>query len=495
MSKNKAKNIILLFFILVNIILVYVYGKISLFSSLSNDDFIHYNQAIQMTNGIVGNDFITALKYAFFDITHFGGRYFSMFIQYLFGPKPYIDFILQERIMMLINVLLYFLSLLFLSISLTTNLFLKRSTFSDKLLFSYVLFYALIVPINVYNYYHDIFTWYSGAASYTFPISLFSFSFGIMLFVANSKNVVLKSLYVFLAFLSMGGNIGVALLLFMMIIIYCLYLIFSKKFSKDTFYLLLPYLIGFAINILSPGNYFRARQNNDRTFRISTLIIRTIKYVINRFEVVFVKPHFVLVLILFSAIIFILILKYKINIKKYVYCQIIYLVIPFMIASVVALAYNNSLIAQTHLFKEYDCHDRTAYLIDIGLIVLIYHIFVDIMFGIYIFMKNRVNYKALKNKTLPIVICFLICISQVCSVMSKQSIYRIHIMQLIDNLYHNKYQIYYEKYLECIKTLNAEAGKADYIKLEMPVNDIPLYTPFDKLGLDLFFKIENIEFE
>ena len=166
-----------------------------------------------------------------------------------------------------------------------------------------------------------------------------------------------------------------------------------------------------------------------------------------------------------------------------------------MIASVVALAYNNSLIAQTHLFKEYDCHDRTAYLIDIGLIVLIYHVFVDIMFGIYIFIKNRVNYKALKNIILPIVICFLIGISQVFSIVSKQSIYRIHIMQLLDNLYHNKYQIYYEKYLECIKTLSTEAGKTDYIKLEMPVNDIPLYTPFDKLGLDLFFKIENIEFE
>ena len=67
--------------------------------------------------------------------------------------------------------------------------------------------------------------------------------------------------------------------------------------------------------------------------------------------------------------------------------------------------------------------------------------------------------------------------------------------QLTDNLLKNKYEVYYKKYLECINRLKENSGIKEKLVIKMPLNDIPLYSPFGELGLNQFFNIDNIEFE
>lgn len=153
------------------------------YSVLAADDFGHaYKIGFESNN--LWEYILTSLNFSKEIYMTWQGTYFSMFIQALLSPVNNFG-MPQLRIVMLSNSILFFSSLFFLIWTLFRN-------FNNKRDIKWVLFIytCLVYMITAYDDYREIFFWFSGAASYTFPLSLLFFSLGGGVYYISKKESI-----------------------------------------------------------------------------------------------------------------------------------------------------------------------------------------------------------------------------------------------------------------------------------------------------------------
>ncbi len=179
---------------------ILVIVKASSYTVLVSDDFAHANGV-----GVLHTSFFPYLgysaKYSIKEYMNWQGTYFSMFIQALLSPINGFG-MRQLRLEMTLNALLFFGSLLFFE-----SMVMKRIGIKEGYI-KMVLLFLGTVPLCSFDFYFEVFTWFSGAVSYSIPLSLLLL--GLTFFIQTEENKVCNAtIAAIFGVLAMGGSLTI----------------------------------------------------------------------------------------------------------------------------------------------------------------------------------------------------------------------------------------------------------------------------------------------
>ena len=236
------------------IYMLWVLARAGAYTVLSTDDFSHgvdlgiYREFF--LKHIFNSLFFTGLIYLIWQ-----GTFFSMFIQALFSPIN--GFVYpQLRIVMIINVILIFASLLFLIYELF-----QRAPGKSRFLIPVVGALSIFSLFGFITYYEVLF-WYSGSTSYGFPFSvmLFGLAFTLRYYrLGKRSDIILAKV---LGFLAGGGTLMVAGAgCYIALLILIFYSVKNHYVDYDGRRIFKWWFIGALVNTVAPGNFFRKMQS------------------------------------------------------------------------------------------------------------------------------------------------------------------------------------------------------------------------------------------
>ena len=476
---------IIFLFLAFDVIAIYVYT--SSFSVYSGDDFIHYNIHIKgLSNFIVDNAFNNGIEYAKWDMANLGGRYFAMFMQAFVGISDNTTNLVGLSSIMKFNSKLYFFSIFFVIYSIMSNIVLNKNEFLDKILATSALFFSVVFLFNAFSYNKEVFTWLPGANSYTFPLSLFFISFGLLIYNLNKKNIFFIILYIPIAILSMGGSLAIVCFGLFLVFLYLLYMLLYDKLSIRSILLIVLIFIFGIVNVSSPGNFKRrslsmSSMMKENTINIKEILNLDIKYLSERVGVINNKFLLMLLIVLLSAIVSYFIYK-NINLDyKYIIICAVLIFLPFATAFPIALGYSS----------DQPMFDRICFIIDFSIIIYYICVFITI-FGIISYIFNTF-FKDNKYSNQIVILSLIVIISVISlSNVSKIKFDDFDTIDVLNDIQNNKYEIFYEEYNNMFRELYYNKG-SDYAVIDYPLlSDRPKFLQYDEDYHELFFNIKSI---
>ena len=248
--KKKRELILSCIAIAVILIMVITMTAAASFSVLVADDFSH-----GMGVGAFHVSFPEYLKasaaYARSIYLNWQGTYFSMFVQALLSPINHYGFE-QLRWVMVLNSLLFYAALSVLTLCVFQNI--GKEKYSVK----FWILAILVFCFCGYQSYPEVFFWYSGATSYSIPLSLLFFALALFWKTAEKKSIGMCIASALLGIMAMGGSLAVSGTGCFLSFLFCLYLFLSeKKIPLRHGIIFLTWLAAAGIHALAPGNYAR----------------------------------------------------------------------------------------------------------------------------------------------------------------------------------------------------------------------------------------------
>lgn len=219
----------------------------TLYSVLSTDDFAH---AVEV--GVYQIPFFSYIRYAWLFMAdiymRWQGTYFSMFLQGLLSPINQYG-ITQLHIVMFVQALCFFLSFVFFLKTLLQN----HSKHTRVILFALFLF-----SLFQLRTYPEVFTWFSGATSYSMPLSVYLLGFSFLIQSRQKHTILYSILSAICFFLAGGGSLTiVGLGCYWGFLLIFGNMIETRHIDKREFLLFFIMLLGALINVCAPGNYLR----------------------------------------------------------------------------------------------------------------------------------------------------------------------------------------------------------------------------------------------
>lgn len=257
----------------------------SFYSFYQTDDFKH-----AMNVGVFGSNIfellIASFKYSKQMYLVWQGTYTAMFLQSFLSPLNGLGSV-QLRIVMMINVLLFIFSLALFVIAVCKRLNLKKSISFSIL---------AICSIGVFGYkgWIEVFYWFSGAVSYSIPLSLSFIGIAFSLKAKDTKGYIAASILMFLA---SGGSLEVAgtgcfILLGICTIKKILGILGYKDFVVFGFA-----VAGAMINAVAPGNYVRHSAIDNTGLHLGTAVMASVYELMDTVEDLFINTPFILLVI------------------------------------------------------------------------------------------------------------------------------------------------------------------------------------------------------
>lgn len=435
MNNNKHQRYLSVFFICVSSLLVLLTTLVASYSVLTADDFSH-----GISVGVSNVDFITYLKasWAFMINIYktWQGTYFSMFIQGLLSPANNLG-LTQLSIVMVVNSVLLFGSI---ALCIFKGLRFKENDLFIKSIF----FFIVVVEMTCFVSYEEIYTWFSGATSYSFPLSFCLI--GITCLLQYFKNK--KSLYVILAclcgFISGGGSLtigGFGCYTVLVLVVYDY--LNNKKLDKQNIVVLCVWIISALINVLAPGNYIRHGATDSTGLHLITGLTGSIIMVLMR-----CRDE-----ALYSAIVLFLLISFMVgyyfgdkeNSKNKFICALLYALVSFVVSFPVALATSGP-----------NLSNRICFIVDFSIVVSS----IPLAYNIGSLIKEN-NYMK-----------YLVYVSMALFVLSIFTIKPTNIINVINNLSDGNYITYHKEYEEILNKLENSKGLDVIISNEEYPNDI-----------------------
>lgn len=257
----------------------------SRYSFYCADDFSHANAV-----GVFGENifelFKASIRYMIEMYRTWQGTYFSMFLQAFLSPINGFGE-MQLAIVMVGNVVFFILSLL---------LLIKEICSFIKIDNRIKAFLSLLALFSILDFkaWPEIFYWFSGATSYSFPLSVTML--GIVLYLKN-KNIITYVIACLLSFLASGGSLTVAgTSCFGILTI--LFVKGYKKCKKKDFIFFGIAVLGAIINTVAPGNYMRHDQMDTSGLHIGVAFLKSINQTILTLEYLLFQTPFLVILLL-----------------------------------------------------------------------------------------------------------------------------------------------------------------------------------------------------
>ena len=384
------------------------------------------------------------------------GTYSSIFVWSVINPLSGFG-LGQLRVIMVLNILLFFSSLSFVIFTIFTG-FLKGN-YHIKL---FICACAAYMVVNS-GAYPQVFFWFNGAATYCFPFTclLFSLGFFILSNTFKKKRVLFAVLASLFGIGSQGGSLSVAGVGCYLIFVLCfLFWLSSKRLSVTNMVVALIYLIGALVNTAAPGNYVRHAQFDDgihpvRAIGLSiTEYLREMKMIVsnNQFCVIF------LLLVLCGAILYI---KIRSDIKIYTAVSMLLLITPMAAVFPVILGYGGNA----------NIPNRVLFIINAVMVLVYSNLAIVAGYWIAEFMKSKSV--RLVWFACPVAVLLLVFFVRVFVVSDVRDTVMIRTLK---NLYHGRIQEYYADCKEIYEYI-AESSEADVVIENYPqrVDDFGIF--------------------
>ncbi len=248
--KMDNKNITSNFFcIALFLFLVVPYLIVATYAGPSADDFSNLNNTIAHVDKLF---FMKAIHASINSFVGWQGTYFGNILAFLGGAIFHFGGVYALRIEFIINILIFFMSSLFLFwriIEIIDVSYTKRMKVSLVVasLFSLMILYDFDVS--------EVFYWHTGLAVYTIPTSLTLLTIAC----AIKKDMSKKDLIVVagLSFCAAGGALDIAAFVTGSLMLIAIYKSFISKKADNIIICFIVALIGSLINCLAPGNFVR----------------------------------------------------------------------------------------------------------------------------------------------------------------------------------------------------------------------------------------------
>ena len=256
----------------------------------------------------------------------------------------------QLRAVMLVNALLFFASVIIFLYHFAGVIFEGRNHIRAVLI---VIF--MFVLMN-YRCYHEIFYWFSGATSYSFPLSILYIS--LILYIFRKKNRAMYVLALICAFIAGGGSFTLAGPECYAAFLICIYSrIADGKFGRDSIGFFAAALAGTLVNVVAPGNYVRLGLKGDDA-TIMGAAKDTITAAYDEFIWLFHDTNFIIILMITVLIGMIISKGIKVNLTGYYTVTVLGLAMPLVSIFPVVMGYAHDFLANRTLFIV----DQTMYL-------------------------------------------------------------------------------------------------------------------------------------
>lgn len=445
MRKNKEK-IISIVAILSILYMVITMVHAASYSVLVADDFSHGNGV-----GAFHVPFVEYLKasFAYSKSIYLGwqGTYFSMFIQALLSPINNFGF-RQLRCVMAANALLFFIALVVIVWNaLSVNM-------KEKLPVKLVVIAIIVFSFCGFQSYPEIFFWFSGATSYSFPLSFLLFAIVLFWKTYEKKSVLNIVGSLLFGIMAMGGSLTVSGTGCFIAVLLCLYLfLLNKKVPVCNVIITLVWIVAAGINAMAPGNFARHSVIDQSGVHPFTALYDATNMASVRWNYFFKSTNFVFLLIVILLIGFLFGERteedsYNRNIKIIV--SIISLFTPVITAFPVALGYSGESIP-----------DRCAFLIDAPIIMT--SINLAYLLGKEVLAKVDIEQK--KNLTIT-----LILTATVVFMLDGFGISNVKVRQISRNISEKVYENHYYTCKEFINSLQ-NYNEGDDVRISN--NDFP----------------------
>ncbi len=471
--------------------IVLIYIKVSSFSILAADDFVHYGMGklgYYHFNDVniweEGKSILNGLKYGIYDCLHLGGRYFAMFLQITLGPKIGVNVLEKSRIVMQLINLLYFVSLFLASVSI--GQLVVKSNKVKSFSFSTILYLSFLILYHAFHYNAENFTWFSASVSYVVPLSFFLLS--VYIFLKEKINVVEAVLLFIFVICAQGGNISISILNLLLLVMFCFILSVNERYDSVHLAFTFHYIVFGLISILAPGNINRRIASLGKNAKNVNLVegfdwARNIFF--ERMDKVFTNELIWVFFLFFGIIIGIYIFK---SVKKisqtYIVCSIFLLFIPYLIAFLQSFLGNVSA-------------ERTNMTVDMIIVINTLNIIVIAVYAVLLILSHIIK----SNYEIVLLAFLIIVVSR--GLYNKEkpvSFEKVAIVEIVEDLYNGIYDKYYNDYARIMKTLEENRGKenlvVEKIKNKKPKNLNPyVYMLNSKDAESAFFDIKNIVFK
>ena len=415
----------------------------SAYTIFAADDFNHANHI-----ALYRVDFFEYLnrsfEYSFLYWKHWQGTYFSMFIQALLSPLNNFG-LSQLRCVMVLSSILFWLSFLYF-----LYVILRKIGCKTHVLLCII---ALITfSLTGYMAYEEIYYWFSGATSYSIPVSMLFIGLAAFLnYVDSYKRKHLISALIF-GFLAMGGSLTVTgmgmYILLLMCVFYCLE---EKRINTKYVFVFLIWLSGAIINAFAKGNFFRHGIIDETGIHPFKAIYYSLKNCYARYLFFSGNTNYIVILVLF-IICGLFIYKETMNLKFYTLVSVFGLLTPFVSTYPLALANSGS-----------GLPNRCEFVFDLALILVLANIFCLIGCYFSCWCKNR-------NKSIRFALCLLCFVALLFSPICNYGLKDNKTYQITKQLCDGSYADYYN---ECANLYASLEERADGEQVQIPLSEFP----------------------
>ncbi len=337
MRNEKTKKEIRILIIVVSILIITVLSLMIIgnawYTVYFLDDFNHSS-----TIGAFHVGFFEYLKasivFAKLKYMTWQGTYSSMFLQGLLSPLNN-GGLSQLRIVMLINALL-FLSSFLIAINTVIRYLNKDIGFETRIAMMALVYLQLFTSLA----YPEVFSWFSGATCYSFPLSFLFLSISFALISEEKKKVIFLMLSMFFGFWAMGGVLGITGMgcAFMLVLI-VIPLMLEKKIKKYLSIVFVSYMVFAIFAVIAPGNFLR-RGYVDTPINPVKAAFLSCKKLLYGGESLFKDTGIIVIVLLFIVIGLIIgkLIDYK-DLKKYVCISLLMILVPLATLFPIILGY------------------------------------------------------------------------------------------------------------------------------------------------------------
>lgn len=249
------------------------------------DDFSHAN-AVGVFGGNIIELFVVSLKFSKRMYLVWQGTYTSMFLQAFLSPLNGFG-LAQLRIVMVFNTLLFIISLVVIIDSVCKCCNIQGN---DKLL----IFVLAAIGIFGFSSWTEVFYWFSGAVSYSFPLSFCLLGIAIALKSRSVKGCVVASVFMFLA---SGGTLAVAGTGCFILLSICIIKAMANQLKRTDCIVFGVAVTGALMNALAPGNYVRHSMIDNSGLHLKLAVGSAIFEVLYTIEELLYNTPFLLIII------------------------------------------------------------------------------------------------------------------------------------------------------------------------------------------------------
>lgn len=363
------------------------------------------------------------------------GTYSSLFIWTIINPLNQHG-LMQLRVVMVLNTLLYFSSLIFLINSIFSNVI--KGNYHVKL-FSCACIVYMIMNSGAYP---EAFFWFNGAGTYTFPIICLFFSLGFLI-LANTRDkhtvfyTVLASIF---GIGSQGGSLAVAGVGCYCVLVLCFWFrMRSKGLSVMNIVAASVFFIGALVNAIAPGNYIRHGLYEEGIHPIAAVGM-TIKQYFLEMKQFFTNDQFLVIFLLLILCGAVLYAKLQADIRIYTAISLLLLIAPMGAVFPVILGCG----------EDAEIPNRALFVIFTTIVLVYSNMLIVAGYRIAQFMKE----KAVKpvKWICPLMILLLVFLLRAFIVSGVRDTVMV---RTFSNLYHGKIQKYYAECKEIYEYLES----------------------------------------